>query len=61
MRKLQALGGLLAAVAGVLLLRVVLHGYTDHGHVDVFHLLVAAGAVVGGSLLVWRAGTTGRA
>jgi hypothetical protein len=55
MRGVQLLGALLAIVASVLLLRIVLHGYTDHGHLDVFHLFVAMGAACAGVLLVRRA------
>lgn len=54
MRPLPAVGALLALVASVLLLRIVLHGYTDHGHLDVFHLLVGIGSAVAGLLLARR-------
>jgi hypothetical protein len=55
MRGLQVLGGVLALVASILLVRIVLHGYTDHGHLDVFHLLVAIGSALVGLFFVWRA------
>lgn len=54
MRGLQSLGGVLAVIASIWLLRIVLHAYTDHGHVDVFHLVVGIGSAVVGVILVRR-------
>lgn len=44
----------LALVASVLLLRLVLHLYNDHGHLDVFHLLMATVAAGAGLLMLRR-------
>lgn len=55
MRGVQAVSGALAIVVSVWLFRIVLHSYTDHNHVDVFHLVVALGAAVAGLFLLWRA------
>ena len=55
MKALPAVGAVLAFFASVFVLRIVLHGFTDHGHLDVFHLLVGIGSVLVGFLLVRRA------
>lgn len=55
MAGVQALSGLLAVAASIWLLRGVLHGYTDHEHLDIFHLLVAVGSAAVGLFLLWRA------
>lgn len=54
MRTLLLLGATLAVVASILVLRIVIHGYTDHGHLDVFHLIVAVIAAAAGVLLLLR-------
>jgi len=55
MRGGQALAGLLAVLASIWLLRVVLHTYTDHEHVDFFHLFVALGSAAVGFFFLRRA------
>ena len=55
MKALPTIGALLAVVASVLLLRIVIHGYTGHGHLDVFHLAVAIASALAGLLLARRA------
>lgn len=52
MKALPAIGALLVLVVSILLLRIVLHSYTDHGHLDVFHLVVGFGLAVASLLLV---------
>ena len=55
MRALQAVGAVLALLATIWLLRIVVHGFTDHGHLDVFHLAVAIGSALVGLLFLRRA------
>lgn len=55
MRQLLLVGAALAFVASIFLMRIVLHEYTGHGHLDVFHLLVALGAGGLGIALALRA------
>ena len=55
MRAIQFLGALAALVVSVYVSRIVLHGLTDHGHLDVFHLVVASTLAAGGLLLLHRA------
>jgi hypothetical protein len=55
MRGVQLLGAVVALVVSVLLLRIVVHLYADHGHVDVFHLFIAMAAACAGVLLIRRA------
>ncbi|MQA91828.1 MAG: hypothetical protein GEU90_16665 [Gemmatimonas sp.] len=40
MRVLQLFGATVGFIASIFLLRVVLHGYTEHAHLDLFHLTV---------------------
>jgi hypothetical protein len=54
MKQLLLLGAALTFVASVFLMRIVLHGYTQHGHLDVFHLVVAIAAAFAGVLLLLR-------
>lgn len=54
MRLLLLAGAALTFVGSIFLMRIVLHGFTDHGHVDVFHLIVAIGAAFVGVLLLLR-------
>lgn len=54
MRPVLAAGAALAIAASIFLLRIVLHAYTDHGHLDVFHLIVAIGSASIGVLLLLR-------
>src|SRR5687768_4419755 len=60
MKSLLLISGIVAIIAGILLARIVVHGYTDHGHLDVFHLGVALVAGLGGALLLQRGVTAGR-
>ena len=55
MKAIPALGAVLALVATVFVLRIVLHGYTDHGHLDVFHLVVGLASAALALVLSWRA------
>ncbi|HEX2168028.1 MAG TPA: hypothetical protein VHG09_12415 [Longimicrobiales bacterium] len=55
MRLLLSGGAALTIVASIFLLRIVVHGYTDHGHLDVFHLIIAVAAASIGVLLLLRA------
>lgn len=55
MRGLQAFAGLAAIVASVWLLRVVYHAWTDHAHLDVFHLFVGVGSAAVGLIILQRA------
>lgn len=61
MRGAQALVGVLAVVASLWLLRVVVHAYTDHAHLDVFHLVVGLTAAAAGGLILRRSLRAGRA
>ena len=54
MKALPAVGAVLALVVSVFLLRIVVHGYTHHDHLDVFHLVVGIGSAVAGLLLMRR-------
>ena len=54
MRGLLALAAAAAFVGSILLMRIVVHGYTDHGHLDLFHLVVAVVAGVAGMFLLAR-------
>ncbi len=49
---LRVVGAVAALITSVILGRIVLHSYTDHGHLDVFHLVVALVAAVGGLALL---------
>jgi hypothetical protein len=60
MRMIWSAVAVAALVASVFLFRIVLHGYTDHGHLDVFHLVVALTTAVGGLLMLIRATATWR-
>lgn len=55
MRAVEFLGAMAALIVSVFVGRIVLHGLTDHGHLDVFHLVVAAAAAIAGFLLLYRA------
>ena len=55
MRTIQLLGALAALIVTVFVARIVLHGLSDHGHLDVFHLVVAALTALGAFLLLYRA------
>lgn len=54
MRPLLAAGAVLTFATSIFLLRIVHHGYTDHGHLDVFHLIVAIGSASIGAVLLLR-------
>ena len=54
MRGLLSLAAAVAFVGSILLMRIVVHGYTEHGHLDLFHLAVAIGAGVAGMFLIAR-------
>ena len=54
MKPLLTASAVLAFVTSFVLVRPVLHAYTDHGHLDVFHLIVATVAAMGGVLLLYR-------
>jgi len=41
MRVLLSLGAAAAFFAAIFVARIVLHGFTAHGHLDAFHLVVA--------------------
>ena len=51
----RVIGAVAALITSVLLGHIVLHSYTDHGHLDVFHLVVALVAAIGGLALLGRA------
>ncbi|MCA1788779.1 MAG: hypothetical protein LC667_02665 [Thioalkalivibrio sp.] len=55
MKAIPALGAVLALAATVFALRIVLHGYTGHGHLDVFHLVVGLGSAALALVFAWRA------
>jgi hypothetical protein len=55
MKWVQLVLAVLALVGSIMLIRIVVHGLSDHGHLDVFHLLVALGGGVGGLMLIRRA------
>lgn len=42
MRVIFALGAIATLLATVYIARIVLHGFTDHEHLDIFHLVVTA-------------------
>ena len=54
MRGVQLLGAVVALVASVFVLRIVVHLYADHGHLDVFHLFVGMASACVGVLLIRR-------
>lgn len=55
MRALKILGAVAALVASAWLFRIVLHGYTHHGLLDVFHGAVATTSAFGGVFLLRHA------
>lgn len=55
MRPLPAVGATLALVCSILVSRIVFHSYTDHDHLDVFHLVIAIGSGIVALLLARRA------
>ena len=55
MKGLLLVGAVICLVASIFVLRIVLHAYTDHDHIDVFHLAVGIAAAVAGLLLLRRA------
>jgi len=55
MRILRLIGAVAALVTSFWIGRIVLHGYTHHAHLDVFHLVVALIAGLGGLVLLRRA------
>lgn len=52
MRKLLLVGAALAFLVSIFLIRIVLHGYTGHGHLDLFHLIIAIGSAIVGVLFL---------
>lgn len=60
MRILHLLAGVAAVAVSVLVARIVLHGFTDHGRLEVFHLVVAIAAAVLGLAVLYRALLTRR-
>lgn len=54
MRGLLSLAATAAFVGSILLMRIVVHGYADHGHLDLFHLVVAIAAGVAGMFFLAR-------
>ena len=54
MRGLLSLAAAVAFVGSILLMRVVVHGYSDHGHLDLFHLGVAIAAGAAGIFFLAR-------
>lgn len=54
MKLLLTGGAALTMLASIFLLRIVIHSYTDHGHMDVFHLIVAIAAASVGVILLLR-------
>ena len=54
MRILGLVAALAALVVGAYVSRIVVHGFTDHGQLDLFHLVVAAVLAVAGLLLLYR-------
>lgn len=55
MRTAQLIGAVIAFIVSVYVGRIVLHALTDHGHLDLFHLVVAAVVAMAGSVLLYRA------
>jgi hypothetical protein len=55
MKALLLTGSMLALVGAVLLLRIVYHGYADHAHLDLFHLVVGLVVATAGALMLHRA------
>ena len=55
MRVLLSLGAVAAFFAAIFVTRIVLHGFTDHGHLDTFHLVVAVVSASLALLLLRRA------
>ena len=55
MRAIQSIGAVVALLASVFVARIVTHGVTDHGELDVFHTVVAVLLALVGLLLGIRA------
>jgi hypothetical protein len=55
MKAVPTVGATLALVASIFVLRIVLHGYTHHGYLDVFHLVVGVASVMLAFGFAWRA------
>jgi hypothetical protein len=49
---LRLIGAVAALVTSFLVGKIVLHGYTHHGHLDMFHLVVALLSGLGGLALL---------
>ena len=52
---LRLIAAMAALVTSIVIGRIVFHGYTHHGHLDVFHLVVTIIAGLGGLALLRRA------
>jgi hypothetical protein len=55
MKALPIVGALLAFSASIFVLRIVLHGYTHHDNLDVFHLIVGVASALLALGFTWRA------
>lgn len=54
MRGLLSLAAVIAFVGSILVLKIVMHGYSDHGRLDLFHLAVGIVVGVAGMFLLGR-------
>jgi hypothetical protein len=54
MRGLLSLAAAVAFVGSILVMRTVVHGYSDHGHLDLFHLAIGIAAGVAGMFFLGR-------
>ena len=54
MRHLLLGAAALTFVASIFVLRIVIHLYRDHGHLDLFHLAIGIGSALIGVLLFVR-------
>jgi hypothetical protein len=55
MKGILLAGAALALLASVYVMRIVVHGYTHHGNLDVFHLFVAIVSTSAGLFFLRRA------
>ena len=54
MKMIQLLGALVFLIMSVFVGGIVHHSLADHGHLDLFHLVVATVLGIGGLLLLYR-------
>ena len=55
MKVIQLVGAVVTLIVSVYVAGIVHHSLADHGHLDLFHLVVAAILGLGGLLLLYRA------